>query len=218
MDSAPLRNKGFTLIEVMIAMTLLSVLVVLLFSVMRIAAESWNAGEAKTVAVNRKAVVYQFFKRHLATIRPVMQFRSAENGGDEIQPVFQGYSQRMVFVAALPASSARKGWQIFEIGQDPNQLSRIMVALMPYQPTVVLQPDIVPLLDHVKNYSFAYFGSADDGQGGGGWQEQWVGSSSLPRLIRVSIQLEDGSFWPDMLFPVRINTPVQTGGTDGGGE
>ena len=63
--------KGFTLIEVLIAMTLLGVMVVLLFSSLRIAAESWEAGETKTAQVNQKAVVYQFFKRHLSSIRPL---------------------------------------------------------------------------------------------------------------------------------------------------
>ncbi|MDD4913407.1 MAG: prepilin-type N-terminal cleavage/methylation domain-containing protein [Methylococcales bacterium] len=208
------RIKGFTLIEMLIAMTLLGILVVLLFSVLRIAAESWNAGESRTVEVNRKAVVYQFFKRHLATIRPVTLAKSDPNNGEEPQQAFQGYPQRMAFVASLPASSARKGWQIFEIGPDPNLPSRIMVGLSPYQPTANYQADKVVLLDHVKTFSFAYFGSADNATAGDSlWQEQWTGMTQLPQLIKVSIQLEDGGFWPDMLFPVRINGKTPGGGS-----
>ena len=37
------RLNGFTLIEVLIAMTLLSIMVVLLFASLRICAESWEA-------------------------------------------------------------------------------------------------------------------------------------------------------------------------------
>jgi len=64
------RLAGFTLIEVMLAMTLLSIMVTLLFGSLKICAESWNRGEVKIAEVNEKAVVYQFFKRHLPSIRP----------------------------------------------------------------------------------------------------------------------------------------------------
>lgn len=204
--------QGFTLIEVLIAMTLLGIMVVLLFSSLRIAAESWNSAESRTVAVNKKAVVYQFFKHHLASIRPVMLPIPAESEGAEPQIAFQGYPQRMLFVAPLPASSARKGWQIFDIAPDPNQISRIMVGLSPYQPNTVVNPEKVPLLDHIKSFSFAYFGATDNSPGTGVWQDQWVGINQLPRLIRVRIQLEDNSFWPDMLFAVRINGQVPGSG------
>jgi general secretion pathway protein J len=199
------RQNGFTLIEVLIAMTLLGIMVVLLFSTLRIAAESWNAGESKTVEVNKKAVVYQFFKRHLTTARPV---NMPITNPDETQPslAFQGSMQHLVFVASLPSGSARKGWQIFEIGVDPNQQSTIMVALTPYQPTANPQLDKVPLVTHVKNYAFSYFGVIDATSGSGIWVDQWAGMDHLPVLIKVRIMLDDNSYWPDMVFPVRINT------------
>ncbi|HEY8220174.1 MAG TPA: prepilin-type N-terminal cleavage/methylation domain-containing protein, partial [Methylobacter sp.] len=62
-----LRNAGFTLIEVLIAMTLLSLMVVLLFSSLRICAQSWEQGENKIAEVNEVAVVYNFFQKHLAS-------------------------------------------------------------------------------------------------------------------------------------------------------
>ncbi|MFI3120724.1 MAG: type II secretion system protein, partial [Methylococcaceae bacterium] len=40
----PRRQSGFTLIEVLIAMTLLSIMVVLLFASLRICAQSWEQG------------------------------------------------------------------------------------------------------------------------------------------------------------------------------
>ncbi len=54
--------RGFTLIEVLIAMTLLSIMVVLLFSSLRICAQSWEQGENKITEVNEVAVVYNFFQ------------------------------------------------------------------------------------------------------------------------------------------------------------
>jgi len=72
---------GFTLIEVLIAMTLLSIMVVLLFSSLRICAQSWEQGENKIAEVNEVAVVYNFFQRHLSSAIPLWDDFTARDGG-----------------------------------------------------------------------------------------------------------------------------------------
>ncbi len=199
-------NQGFTLIEVLIAMTLLGVMVVLLFSSLRIAAESWNAGESKMAQVNQKAVVYQFFKRHLTTIRPLPILNIDPNNPEELQ-VFRGYPQTLRFAAALPASSARKGLQIFTIAPNPENSSILMVSLVPYRLTETDQnqppdrPEI--LLEDVAKLQFAYFGKTED-VAESQWREEWALADRLPSLIKVSIVLKDGSYWPDMIFATKI--------------
>jgi general secretion pathway protein J len=200
------HGKGFTLIEVLIAMTLLGVMVVLLFSSLRIAAESWNAGENKMVQVNQKAVVYQFFKRHLTTIRPLPALNIDQNNPEAVQ-VFQGYLQSLRFAAALPASSARKGLQVFTIALNPENASVLIVSLVPYRLTEADQnqppdrPEV--LLEDVAKLQFAYFGKTED-VAESQWREEWTLADRLPSLIKVSIALKDGSYWPDMIFPTKI--------------
>lgn len=201
------RRNGFTLIEVLIAMTLLGIMVVLLFSSLKIAAESWNAGEGKIVEVSRKAVVYQFFKRHLTTIRPVLaQTPDPQNAGEDaamMAQAFQGQSQTLRFVAALPAAAARKGLQLFDIAAARNEATTIMVGLTPYQQTEPGEPEQTVLLQHVKAFAFAYFGKKEE-TGEAAWHDDWMGIDHLPRLIKVGISLDDGSYWPDMVFPLKI--------------
>jgi len=203
------RDNGFTLIEVLIAMTLLSVMVVLLFASLRIAAESWNAGESKVSALNNKAVVYQFFKRHLTTIRPVPML---DEGGDQAadgQQAFQGLMQSLRFVAALPASSARKGLQIFTIALAPDDPSTLWVNLTPYrQADADAEVDVTParpeiLLENIEELRFSYFGKTED-VAELQWRDEWTLADRLPSLIKVSIILADGSYWPEMVFPVKI--------------
>jgi general secretion pathway protein J len=88
--------NGFTLIEMLIAISLLGIMVVLLFASLRIAAESWNSGEAKISEVNKKAVVYQFFKRHLSNVKPLpaiqdnpTQQSQEQNAREKPKPTFQ---------------------------------------------------------------------------------------------------------------------------------
>jgi len=197
------RLNGFTLIEMLIAMTLLGIMVVLLFASLRIAAESWNAGEDRIIKVNKKAVVYQFFKQRFRSIRPV-SIQPAEAGAMP-QSAFQGQSQSIRFVAALPVAAARKGLQVFQITQDSNEPTRLMVSLWPYQQTPTAQPvpETVVLLEHVKAYMFSYFGKKDVNSTAD-WQDDWSGAEHLPQLIKVRIALDDDSFWPEMVFPVKI--------------
>jgi general secretion pathway protein J len=196
-------QKGFTLIEMLIAMTLLGVMVVLLFSSLKIAANSWNAGEDKVVAVNKKAVVYQFFRQHLTSSLPAIQQKPGEATH---APAFQGQAQTMRFVGALPVSSARKGLQIFQIGTNPDDSSKLVVALSPLISGDNVQVDKEVLVDHVKNYKFSYFGHLDQ-MGSGSWTSDWI-ADKLPQLIKVSILLDDNSYWPDMVFQPKVNGQV----------
>lgn len=199
------RRNGFTLIEVLIAMTLLGVMVVLLFSSLRIAAESWNAGEHKIAEVNQKAVVYQFFKRHLSTIRPLPMLETTDEFNPEFQQAFQGHLQNLRFVAALPASSARKGLQVFNLALDPTNTSTLMVTLTPYRATeadaVPVKPEI--LLENIADLRLSYFGKTED-IAEPQWWDEWSVVDRLPSLIKVSITLQDGSYWPDMVFALKI--------------
>ncbi len=203
------RSNGFTLIEVLIAITLLGVMVVLLFSSLRIVAQSWNAGEDKIAAVNQKAVVYQFFKRHLTAIRPLPMLGDQENFGvDAGQMAFQGLPQSLRFVAALPAASARKGLQLFNIQLEPKQSAILQVSLIPYR-SVDVDADVVDppviLLENIAELRFAYFGKIED-VAELIWRDEWTVADRLPRLIKVSIALKDGSYWPDMVFPLKITS------------
>ena len=65
-----LSQPGFTLIEVLLAMTLLSVMMTLLFASLKICAESWEQGEKKINEVNEIAAAVNFFQRHLTVAKP----------------------------------------------------------------------------------------------------------------------------------------------------
>lgn len=206
------RSNGFTLIEMLIAMTLLGIMVVLLFSSLKIAAESWNVGEGKLVEVNRKVVVYQFFKRHFTTIKPVLTQPEGSINEPAALPqlLFQGHANSVRFVASMPVSAKRKGLQIFEIAADPQNPATLMVALSPYQSAEAVPPEKVVLLDKMTAFKFSYFGKLDEASTPV-WQEDWVMANYLPQLIKVTIGLQDGSYWPDMVFPLKINAQAATG-------
>ena len=196
---------GFTLIEVLIAMTLLSIMVVLLFSSLKICADSWEKGESKITDVNEVAVVYNFFQRHLSEAKPLWNDLSSEE--EERTFSFQGKAQSLQFISAFPASAGRSGLQLFSLDlQEEDNDQVIKVTITPFFPVAEgseWQKEDVTLIKHVNDFSLAYFGS-DDGLSEGSWEEEWLDKEVLPRLVKINIELENGIFWPEMIIDLKI--------------
>ncbi|MGZ8158906.1 prepilin-type N-terminal cleavage/methylation domain-containing protein [Methylobacter tundripaludum] len=209
---------GFTLIEVLIAMTLLSIMVVLLFSSLRICAKSWEQGESKIAEVNEVAVVYNFFQRHLSSAIPVLNDFVDQDGanaasqtgtGAETEKTlsFQGKKQSLQFVSVFPASAGRTGMQLFSIeAQEQEGEQVINVTLTPFFPVTggeEWHKEEVVLLKHVSDFSLAYFGAADDA-GESSWQDEWLDKDVQPRLVKISISTANDVFWPKMIIALKV--------------
>jgi general secretion pathway protein J len=208
-------HKGFTLIEVLIAMTLLGIMVVLLFSSLKICADSWEKGESKIADVNEVAVVYNFFQRHLSTTLPLWNDLSDE----EKTFTFQGKAQSLQFISAFPASAGKSGLQLFSLYvQEEDNEQIIKVALSPLVPGARGEEqhrEEVTLIKHVSNVTLAYFG-AEDGVKEGVWADEWLEKSVLPRLVKVNIKLDNGMFWPEMIFDLKVTGALDNGGLETG--
>ncbi len=197
------RQRGFTLIEVLIAMTLLSIMVVLLFSSLRICAQSWEQGENKISDVNEVTVVYNFFQQHLSSALPLWDDFSNK---EEKTFSFQGKKQSLQFISSFPVSAGRSGMQLFSIEarqQYGEQL--IEVILTPFFPVSEGQEwheEKVVLLRHVSDFSLSYF--AVDETGEGSWQDEWLEKDMQPQLVKISIDTENGIFWPDIVIALKV--------------
>jgi general secretion pathway protein J len=195
-------SAGFTLIEVLIAMTLLGIMVVLLFTSMKICADSWQKGEDKITQVNDVAVVYQFFQHHLSTAKPLWDDFT---DGNEVF-AFQGKSQELQFVSSFPASAKKSGLQYFSlklIKEGNEQL--IQVSITPFFPSAEgeeWRKEEVTLLRHVSRFSLSYY-ALDESETEGVWQEDWLEQNVLPRLVKIKIERDDGSFWPEMIVELK---------------
>jgi len=198
------QARGFTLIEVLIAMTLFSMMMLLLFGSLKICADSWEKGENKITNVNELAVVYNFFNQHLSLAKPLLNDFSSE----EKTFSFQGKAHALQFVSAMPASAGRSGLQLFSIYlQSDNNSSFINVMLTPFFPLAegaLWHKEEEILMNHVSNFTLAYFGS-EDGMSPDSWQDEWLSKDSLPRLVKINIQSENKAVFPEMIIELKID-------------
>jgi general secretion pathway protein J len=194
------KTNGFTLIEVLIAMTLLSMMVVLLFASLKIGADSWYKGETKIAEVNEVAVVYNFFQQHLALAKPLLNDLSKS----EPAPLaFQGKKQSVQFVSGFPASVGRLGLQLFTVKLDKKVIKVTTKPFFALQDNRAENTEEVVLLSGVSDFNIAYFGS-DEEAGNSRWHDEWLEKSTQPTLIKISIKRDHGSFHPDMFIALKI--------------
>ncbi len=188
-------------------MTLLSLMVVLLFSSLTIGAKSWEQGEKKITDVNEIAVVQQFFNHHLAHATP--QWNDFEPEKDRLFS-FQGKKETLQFVAAFPASAERAGLQLFLLELKEKDKQRfISVTLTPFFPLAEgaewFQDD-VELVRGVQNFELAYFGLNDE-TGEFVWQSEWLNKEQQPRLVKILLELDDGRYLPEMIVALNVDSP-----------
>ncbi|MGB4498968.1 MAG: prepilin-type N-terminal cleavage/methylation domain-containing protein [Methylococcaceae bacterium] len=199
------KFKGFTLIEVLIGMTLLSLMVVLLFSSLTIGAKSWEQGEKKIADVNEIAVVQQFFNHYLA--HSVPQWNDFDPEKDRIFS-FQGKKQSLQFVAAFPASAERAGLQLFNLELvKKNKNSFISFAVTPFFPLTENEEffeDEISLVENVARFELAYFGLNDE-TGESGWQNEWLNKEQQPQLVKILLELDDGRYLPEMIVTLNVD-------------
>ena len=198
------HSGGFTLIEVIIAMSLLAIMMLLLFGSMRICVQNWDAGERKMREVGRMAEVQNFFKRHLTAIKP-LQNNFTE---DEPEFTFQGDKRSLQFVSSLPASAGRFGLQLFSVAlkknEDDNQV--IAVSITPFFPAAEGEEwkiEEVIIAEQIETLEISYYGVEKLGNEAE-WHEEWE-NDSVPDLIKVAIELEGGKVWPEIIVEPRIS-------------
>lgn len=206
-------SKGFTLIEVLIAMTLLSIMVVLLFASLKICAQSWEQGENKMADVNEVAVVYNFFQRHLPSAIPLWNdfksqsvISSGQNSDEKIFS-FQGKKQSMQFVSVFPASVGRPGMQLFSIELKESVITVSLTPFFPVTEGESWRTEEVILLKRVSDFKLSYFGAADEG-GESRWQEEWLAKTAQPQLVKISMSTTNDIFWPEMIIALKATSPV----------
>ena len=211
------RQSGFTLIEVLIGMSLLSLIMLLLFGSLRISARNWDAGEQRIAEVSQMAAVQNFFRRYLSTAKPVQQIEEDDIDDEQSGLAFVGGHDSVDFVASLPASAGRLGLQVFSVKlQSQDDSKAIIVAIKPFYPTAddeEWEKEEVELITGIRHFKFSYFGTLKQHEQAE-WHEDWKDQDELPYLVKVEIEFDNGMYWPVMIVENKINA-ASPSATDG---
>jgi general secretion pathway protein J len=191
-------EAGFTLVELLIALTLMALLTTLIFGTLRLAAQAWSRVDDRTSGAADLWAVEDVLRHALSAAYPA--YASADPNDRSV--AFQGDAASLALVAPLPQAigAGIPAQMRFFIAATDTSRALVMawhLDLPAADSGAALPENRLRLLDHVRSIHFAYFGTAAAG-GAPIWQEEWTGRDRFPDLVRVSIERDNPSLpdWP----------------------
>ena len=200
------RAQGFTLLELLIGMTLVGFILTLLFAGLNLGTRSWEAGERRMVTSSRQAVVVDFIRRALEQTYP-LRWRV----DNEDQLAFAGEAESLRFVGTVAMHDGASGNHLIALDLADGETGRDLVMRwqLPdprapgFEPLEQAQPKV--LVKAIKGMTLAYFGSQANAEEPT-WHDQWLHQKAPPELIRLQLIMENGETWPSIVAAPRIRT------------
>jgi len=214
-NNRPIKAAGFTLVELLLAITLMSILLGLTYTGLRAATRSSVSGEKMLAAGGEMRASHQFVRRQLNQMLP-LPFEVSDSA-DELRVVFVGDSRSIQYVAPMPGYLGSGGPQVqlLELtrGGDKNVLQFSHALLQGYEEERLFDRDPVILLESVKSGGFEFLGLDEEGLPTA-WTSSWDHPDLLPVAVRLSVELASDVRiqWPDLIAGVRIDESAIQGG------
>jgi general secretion pathway protein J len=201
MDARAQGQSGFTLVEVLIGITLLAMLGTLIANGVRLGGRAWKDAEGRTANRDEMVQLHNLFRRTIIRARPA--FASANPR--DLTVLFDGEATSLNVVAPQPAREYGGAWvtQRFSIERQ-GEARALFVTLQRNPPAAANR---VLLLDHVSDLRFGYFGPSNAGEAPI-WQDSWTSRTRLPDLVRVAIVRDNPRLpaWPELVVGTRVTT------------
>lgn len=201
------RSKGFTLVELLLAITLLSILLGLAYGGFRAATRATDRGQDILAESSRLRLAHQFVHRQLNQVLPMSY--SNEDDGD-LPVVFEGDTNSIRYVGPMPGYLGFGGPQVQElsiIGTDNGQALVLSHALLQgFEESDLHARAPIMLIDGIQDATFMFQGRDEQGEPAS-WESSWVETGILPVAVSLQIDFDEQAHmeWPELIASVRID-------------
>jgi general secretion pathway protein J len=186
---------GFTLIEVMVTLTILGLILLIIFGVFRLGLSAWEKGESIQEEYQQVRIISQLISRQIKSIVPY-KIKTTKAEGDYL--AFEGRADSLKFVSALPLRARQPEglvYAVYEFKMGGEEGGRFVFYeeraltndFMEENPKEELA---VTLLEGISEMRFEYYQEEDPDKGqASGWLTEWDAKEKreLPRALRMTL-------------------------------
>ena len=199
-------QRGFTLLETIVALTLLGLMLAVLSGSIRFAGKSRDAAISKIDSIDNMRIAQDFLRQTLTQAHPKRWMKVVGR-----PYVFRGERDELALAAPLTARVGVGGLFLLKIsladaGQGKGK-NLVMARVFP-APDAQEMPDFesgetTVLAEDLAEVEFAYLGRDDDSSDPA-WRDDWKEGARMPDAVRVRIRPLHGASWPELVVPLRV--------------
>lgn len=201
------RQDGFTLLEMLLSVALLSLIITLAYSSLRVAARASASGERLIERTEELRTTQGFMRRQLMQTMATPFQRPGQTDNVE-EKRFEGSGDGVRFVAPMPGYLSHGGAHVQELslvrGRDGLQLEFRFAQLNGFDAKEGIPSDVQPvvLMDKLADARFE-FRRLEDGELTD-WSSDWEEPGRMPAFVRLQVEFPQGDprKWPAFEVPI----------------
>lgn len=202
----PHRSRGFTLVELLVVLVLLSLVVLGLASAIRTGAQTEERVDQRLQRMDDLTIAVGLLRSTLGRMVAYKKPGIVPAGANPF--FFEGQADRLEWIGIMPARYGVGGRYHFrlQVDQDRHLIMRYAPWVDASTPPAWDDAPPIQLLGDVSGLTLLYEDASDEPPV---WTQRWEQIGRMPDRVLVRIHLLRGDV-PDLVIPIRITPPSDT--------
>jgi general secretion pathway protein J len=193
-------ETGFTLLELLCSLAILSLVLTSIYGTLNMGARAWDKGERDIDKFQRMRVIMDVLSREIKSTFPYVVTPTKLDTHKKFY-AFEGKKDSISFVSTVSLRGGKKGlsWLSFWVEGDKGLVAVERDALKAdiFKDRDFIDRDEIEVLDkHVSRIQFEYYelrGKKEEGEGEGEWKERFDAEKkgTLPHAVRIELTSQE---------------------------